>query len=70
MEAAGDHEEGRATTRTPPLGFADEVPHAHKESVPSAAVSKRGNYDPSRATKYDDAANKTDEPRRTHIPIR
>lgn len=58
-----------ATSRTPLRGFADEVPHAHKEIVPTSAVSKRGNYDPSRSLSLDDAASKTADPTRTHIPI-
>ncbi len=58
-----------AMQRTPPKGFADEVPHAHKESVSTSAVNKRGNYDPTRAITLDDSAQKTTDPLRTHIPI-
>jgi len=52
-----------------PKKFADEVPHAHKEIVPTSAVNQRGNFDQSRATKLDDAGAKTTDPTRTHIPI-
>jgi RHS repeat-associated protein len=34
-----------AMVRNPPLGFADEQPHVHKETVPTANVSN-GNYGP------------------------
>ncbi|AQR68105.1 hypothetical protein BZG29_06885 [Janthinobacterium sp. LM6] len=36
-----------AESRSPPLGRADEVPHAHKEIVPTSSVSN-GNYGPPR----------------------
>ena len=58
-----------AVVRNPPRGFADEVPHAHKEIVPTSEVGRRGNYDGSRATTLDDTAVKTNDPARTHIPI-
>jgi RHS repeat-associated protein len=52
-----------------PRAWADEVAHAHKEIVPTAAVNRRGNFDGDRATTLDDAARRTLEPRATHIPI-
>ncbi|MCC7701618.1 DUF4150 domain-containing protein [Janthinobacterium sp. GW460P] len=36
-----------AESRSPPLGRADEIPHAHKEIVPTSSVSN-GNYGPPR----------------------
>ncbi|MDI3288314.1 RHS repeat-associated core domain-containing protein [Polyangium sp. 15x6] len=57
-----------AEQRDPPRGFADEVPHAHKEIIATAAVNNRGNFK-RRATKLNDSATKTDDPRQTHIPI-
>lgn len=57
-----------AKVRTPAKGFADEVPHAHKEIVPTSQVTS-GNYHPSAATTLDDAGNVTLNRRDTHIPI-
>ena len=48
-----------AESRSPPLGRADEVPHAHKEIVPTSSVSS-GNYGPPRisgSTLCDDTGN-------------
>jgi len=58
-----------AMQRNPPKGFADEKPHAHKESVPSAAVSN-GNYSPTSSglTKFDDLGKPSSDPGRVHIP--
>jgi len=58
-----------AVVRTPPRGVSDEVRHAHKEIVPTAALTRRGNYESSRATTLDDAAMKTTARSRTHIPM-
>ncbi len=59
-----------ATERTPPRGWADEVPHAHKEIVPSGNVDSRGNYDHNDGPiSLDDSARKTDDREATHIPI-
>ncbi|WP_223634911.1 hypothetical protein [Corallococcus sp. EGB] len=59
-----------ATERTPPRGYADEVPHAHKEIVPTAETNNRGNFSNNRrATTLDDDAKKTTDPARAHIPI-
>jgi RHS repeat-associated protein len=56
------------TERVPARGWADEVPHAHKEIVPTSEVSKRGNFE-RRPITLDDAAKKSTDPARTHIPI-
>lgn len=53
--------------RQNPKGFADEVPHVHKEIVPTKDVSN-GNYPPSAATKLNDSSNSSSDPRQTHIP--
>ena len=60
-----------AMNRQPPKGFADEVPHAHKESLPTSAVSA-GNYSPGAAglTKFDDAGQPATAPAKVHIPIK
>ncbi len=57
-----------AMKRKTPKGFADEVPHAHKEIVPTNQVVN-GNYPQSSATKLDDYGNVSTNPRDTHIPI-
>ncbi|MBI2807784.1 MAG: RHS domain-containing protein [Planctomycetes bacterium] len=54
--------------RTPPKGFADEVKHAHKEIVPTSAVSG-GNYPPNAASKLGDTGAPSTGPRDAHIPI-
>lgn len=54
------------TRRNPPRGYADEVPHAHKETVPSSDATN-GNY--GRGTTYDDNGVQTNDRTRTHIPI-
>jgi RHS repeat-associated protein len=53
--------------RPKPKGFADEVPHIHKEVVPTNKV-KNGNYAPKDATKLDDSCNPSTDPGKTHIP--
>jgi hypothetical protein len=58
-----------ATVRTPPKGFADEVPHAHKEFVPTSAVQS-GNYPNSAATKLNDAGLPAANKAEAHIPIK
>ena len=60
-----------AELRPTPRGWADEVPHAHKEIVDGAWVSRRGDFDPweTRVT-LDDSGTKTSDRVRTHIPIR
>jgi hypothetical protein len=55
-------------SRSPLKGFADEVPHAHKELVPTPSVVG-GNYPPGASTKLDDLGNPTVDPRKAHIPI-
>jgi RHS repeat-associated protein len=66
-----------AEKRIPPKGWADEVPHAHKEIIPSGKTAYNGNYDPKdpKIIKLDDAANPVDDStdagrRAAHIPIR
>ena len=58
-----------AETRVPRRGYADEVPHVHKEIVPTSAVSNRGNFPHRRARTLDDAGRKTNDPASAHIPI-
>ena len=55
-----------AVVRNPPLGQADEVPHVHKEAVPTPKV-KNGNYK-APSVKFDDPGNPSTNPRATHIP--
>lgn len=59
-----------ATVRTPPKGFADEVAHAHKESVPTSAITS-GNYSPKAPDllRFDDMGRVSTDPRAVHIPI-
>ena len=57
-----------AKVRTPPLNYADKVPHAHKEVVPTSGVTN-GNYPPSAATKLNDAGAPSTNHTDTHIPI-
>jgi hypothetical protein len=59
-----------AIRRTNSPGFSDEVPHAHKEIVPSDQVVN-GNYPNKRAMTYDDFGNKTGKADYdlNHIPI-
>lgn len=47
--------------------YADEVPHVHKETVPTSQVVN-GNYKNKKVTTYDDAGNPSKDPRATHIP--
>ena len=56
-----------AMVRARPRGFADEVPHIHKEIVPTSKVTS-GNYAPADATKLDDACIPSTDPSKTHIP--
>ena len=57
------------TVRDVPKGFADEIPHAHKEIVPTVNV-ENGNYKPNQSvTTLDDACCATTDPSKTHIPI-
>jgi RHS repeat-associated protein len=56
-----------AMVRTPPKGYADEVPHAHKEVVPTSSVVN-GNYQAA-STKLDDHGNPATAPNQVHIPI-
>ena len=56
-----------AMVRTPPKGFADEVPRAHKEVVPTSSVVN-GNYQAA-STKLDDHGNPATAPNQVHIPI-
>lgn len=55
--------------RTPPKGFADEVAHAHKEVVPTSAVTG-GNYPASAASKFGDTGLPSTGPADAHIPIK
>jgi hypothetical protein len=55
--------------RIAPRGWGDEVAHAHKEIVPTAMISNRGNFPELRATTFDDGARRTLDPQQTHIPI-
>jgi len=49
------------------LGYADEVPHVHKEMVPTHKVTG-GNYLPKHAKGLDDDGIPSNDPRATHIP--
>lgn len=53
--------------RANPKGFADEVPHVHKETVPTNKITN-GDYSPSDATKFNDLGVPSNDPRQTHIP--
>ncbi|HMP80586.1 MAG TPA: RHS repeat-associated core domain-containing protein [Pirellulaceae bacterium] len=53
--------------KSKPKGFADEVPHVHKEVVPTNKVQS-GNYGPGDATRLDDYGIPSADPRKTHIP--
>ncbi len=57
-----------AKVRPKPKGFADEVPHVHKETVPTSKIDSSGNYHPHDATTHDDAGKPTTDKRDTHIP--
>ncbi len=52
----------------PSKGWADEVPHAHKETVRTAHVTD-GNYPSKSATTFNDSNQPTSTPSATHIPI-
>ena len=54
--------------RTPPRGYADEIPHVHKETVPTERVTD-GNYSARDATTYDDSGNQSTIKQDIHIPI-
>jgi hypothetical protein len=56
-----------AKIRTRPRGYADEVPHVHKETVPTSSVDASGNYLMKDATTHDDAGNPNADKRDTHI---
>ena len=56
-----------AMVRVKPKGFADEVPHVHKEIVPTNKVTN-GNYKPADAIKLDDHGLPSTDPGKTHIP--
>ncbi len=58
-----------AKTRVPPKGFADEVQHAHKESIPASEL-KNGNYSPAAKglTKFADDGKPSVDPKKCHIP--
>ena len=59
-----------AEVRTPPRGYADEVLHAHKETVPTSEVSA-GNYSHKAKgkTRFDDNGHPSSDQRAVHIPI-
>ena len=57
-----------ANVRKRPKGFADEVPHAHKEIVPTNQVVD-GNYPQTAASTLNDLGNVSTDKRATHIPI-
>ena len=56
-----------AMVKPKPRGFADEVPHVHKEIVPTNRVTN-GNFARRDATTLDDAGVPSIDPRKTHIP--
>ncbi|WP_375605562.1 hypothetical protein [Flavobacterium davisii] len=58
-----------AMSRTPARGFADEVPHAHKEVVSTSDISAGDYGRGASVTKYDDLNNVSTNPRDIHIPI-
>ena len=51
-------------------GFADNIPHAYKEIVPSDKVNN-GNYKPKHAQTFNDSGNQTSKSdwEANHIPI-
>ncbi|MFT3684732.1 MAG: RHS repeat-associated core domain-containing protein [Phycisphaerales bacterium] len=55
-------------TRPTPRGFADEVPHVHKETVPTSSVINGNTPRGVRPTTYDDTGAPSSNPRDTHIP--
>ena len=57
-----------ATVRSPAKGFADEVPHAHKEIVPTSSV-QAGNYPQGAAQQLNDAGQAAPNKASAHIPI-
>ncbi len=57
-----------AKNRIPPKGWADEVPHAHKEVVSTSNV-QNGNYNPTHATTLDEGGSITNIKADQHIPI-
>ncbi len=58
-----------AVVRPDPKGWADEVPHAHREIVPTAKV-RNGNYMPdNNVTRLDDACCSTTNTADAHIPV-
>jgi hypothetical protein len=57
-----------AKVRPEPRGWADEVPHAHKEAVASSKVSE-GNYERADVT-YDDQCNVSVDMQAVHIEIK
>jgi hypothetical protein len=61
---------GPGTKRLTPKGWADEIPHSHKESVPTSEV-KDGNYEPTAPDKLtlDDSGNPSADKKATHIPM-
>ena len=48
----------RLDPATGKVGFSDNVPHAHKEIVPTNKVTD-GNYYPNKAKTFDDLGNQT-----------
>ena len=70
---AGDDEKTVAVRLDPPSGiegFVSNIPHAHKEMIPSNRVVN-GNYPQSKAKTFDDSGNRTykDNIEANHIPI-
>lgn len=57
-----------AVIKKKPKGWADEVPHVHKETVPTSKVDASGNYGWQDATTHNDAGFPSTDKRDTHIP--
>lgn len=56
-----------AMVRSTPKGYADEVPHVHKEIVLTSKVSG-GNYSSKSATQLNDQGHPTTDPSQSHTP--
>jgi RHS repeat-associated protein len=52
-------------------GYADEVAHAHKETVPTSKVEDGSYFEPnaSNVTRYNDAGQPSTDPAQVHIPV-
>lgn len=59
-----------ATVRNPPKGYADEVPHAHKEAVDTGPTPEdTASQDAANEIRYDDSGCPTTDKVAQHIPI-